>query len=182
MPAYILTDENATEFGAVESPSPALLSPPGPGRFWFAVPGDVAENTVALVDGQVVPCARVVDPALPLSLAKGDARRSITRARDSAEFGFFTWDGSRFDANERSQARIQGALQLATLALATGGAFTVDWTLADNTVRTLSAQDFVGVGQALAAHVEAAHVKARALKAQIDAATSLEEVAAVVWV
>lgn len=110
-----------------------------------------------------------------------ERRKSINEARDRLEFSFFTWDGSVFDADEKSQARLQGAFQLANLSLFALQPYSVDWTLANNTVRTLSANDMVAVGQALAAHVLAAHSTARTLKTEIDAATTLAEVDAVAW-
>ena len=101
----------------------------------------------------------------------------IKQARSSAEFGGFTWDGSPFDSDAISQSRIQGALQLAALI----PDFSIDWTLADNTVRTLSAADLANVGAALGMHVAAQHAKARLLRSQIEVATTVAEVDAVTW-
>ena len=50
--------------------------------------------------------------------------------------------------------------------------FSVDWTLADNTVRALNAQNMLDVGRALGAHIITRHAKGRALRARIDAATT----------
>lgn len=101
----------------------------------------------------------------------------IKQARAAAEFGGFHWDGSAFDSNPVAMQRISGAVQLAALA----ADFSVDWTLQDNTVRTLSATDMVGVGMALGAHSAVCHNKARALRAQIDAAQTSAEVLAIAW-
>lgn len=105
----------------------------------------------------------------------------IRTQRDAAEFGGFAWDGSMFDSDSASQARIMGAVQMATLAAAQQQPFEIDWTLADNTVRTLDGADMVAVGLALGAHVAATHAAGRALRADINAATTAEQVAAVVW-
>lgn len=99
--------------------------------------------------------------------------------RADREFGGFTWDGSVFDSDPQSQARIQGGVQLATMAAAQP--FSIDWTLADNTIRTLSAADMIAVGVALAAHVQGVHATARALRAQIEAATTIAEIEAISW-
>ena len=101
----------------------------------------------------------------------------IKRDRDEAEFGGFTWDGSPFDSDAISQSRIQGAVQLAAMA----PGFTIDWTLANNSVRNLSAADLAAVGVALGLHVGTQHAKARVLRAQIEAATTADEVDAVTW-
>lgn len=101
----------------------------------------------------------------------------IKRDRDEAEFGGFTWDGSPFDSDAISQSRIQGAVQLAAMA----PGFTIDWTLANNSVRNLSTADLANVGAALGMHVAAQHAKARLLRSQIEAATTVAEVDAVTW-
>ena len=117
-----------------------------------------------------------VDPRTlsDLQVAKWE---QIKRARVNAEFGGFTWDGSPFDSDAISQSRIQGAVQLAAMA----PGFTIDWTLADNTVRALSGSELAAVGVALGLHVGTQHAKARVLRAQIEAATTATEVEAVAW-
>lgn len=101
----------------------------------------------------------------------------IKRARDAEEFGTFEWNTHVFDCDEVSQRRIQGAVQLAALDNTT----VMDWTLADNSVQTFNATELEQIGQALAAHVNACHVKARGLRVQIDAATTEAELDAITW-
>jgi hypothetical protein len=113
-----------------------------------------------------------------LDEAKADQWAAIKAAREAAEYGGFAWDGSMFDSDANSQSRIQGGVQLANTV---GSTFSIDWTLADNTVRTLSAADMVNVGLALGQHVETQFSKARTLRAQIEAATTAAEVVAVNW-
>lgn len=105
----------------------------------------------------------------------------IKQDRNAAENGGFVWDGAVFDSDPISQARIQGAVQLAMAAAANGQPFSVDWTLADNTVRTLNEQEMIAVGAALAAHVRACHELGRELRAQIEAAATPEDAAAITW-
>ena len=110
------------------------------------------------------------------------ARWAYVKARRmAAEFGPFEFEGLVFDADQMSQARIQGAVQLAVLSLQAGGNFAIDWTLADNTVVTLSAAQMLGVGQALAANVQAAYDTARVLRQQIEAAGTAEAIGEVRW-
>lgn len=101
----------------------------------------------------------------------------IKYARAAAEFGGFVWDARVFDSDAMSQSRIIGAAQLARI----NPAFTITWTLADNSVRQLSATDMVAVGVALGDHVATQHAKARTLRAQIEAAQTVAQVAAVGW-
>jgi len=115
--------------------------------------------------------------ALDMDKAKSLSWERIKRSRGQQEFGQFQWGGYTFDCNEVSQRRIQGAVQLA--ALETG--IVMDWTLADNTSHTFNATELQQIGQALGAHVNACHVKARGLRAAIDAATTETELDAINW-
>lgn len=105
----------------------------------------------------------------------------IKAAREAAEFGSFDWDGSRFDSDSLAQARIMGAVQMAVLAAGAGQPFRIDWTLRDNTVRTLSGADMIAVGLALGAHVNAQHEIGRALRAKVRAAGDEAALAAIAW-
>ena len=100
-----------------------------------------------------------------------DARwAEVRRERDSAEFGGFSWDGSRFDSDALSQQRITGAVTLAMM----NSALSIEWTLADNTVRTLTAADMIAVGVALGQHVNACHERARVLRGEIESALAAQ--------
>lgn len=101
----------------------------------------------------------------------------IKRARSTAEYGGFVWDGSTFDSDAISQARIQGAVQLAGMA----PSFSIDWTLQDNAVRTLSAADILAVGIALGAHVALQFSRAQALRVLVDSAESADVLDALGW-
>ena len=107
----------------------------------------------------------------------------IKQKRADVEFSPFTWDGSSFDADIQSRTRVQGAVMMAQLAVAQGqgAGFSVDWTLSDNTIRTLGAADMIAAGLALGNHVGAAYATARSLRAGLAAASTLAEVAAIVW-
>jgi len=114
---------------------------------------------------------------LDLNIAKDNKWAEIKAAREAQEFGSFTWNTYAFQCDEVSQRRIQGAVQLAVL----DESFSIDWTLMDNSVVTLSAQDMISVGMALSIHVNGGHVKSRALRDQIDAATSEAEIDGINW-
>jgi hypothetical protein len=101
----------------------------------------------------------------------------IKQARSNAEYAGFTWDGSVFDSDAISQNRSTGAGTLAQLS----PGFTIDWTLADNSVRTLNQADMIAVGVALGVHVQTQFARAQGLRLQIEAASTPGQVAAVVW-
>lgn len=112
---------------------------------------------------------------------KANQWAKIKAARAAAEFGVFAWSGSTFDADTSSQSRIQGAAQLATLAIMNNQPFSIDWTLADNSVLTLSAEDMIAVGQAMGEHINAQHTKARLKREQINNAATVAEIEAITW-
>ena len=105
----------------------------------------------------------------------------IKQHRDAAENGGFDWGGSSFDSTPISQSRIQGAAQLATLAMINNQPFSIEWTLADNSVRTLNAEEMIDVGMVLGQHINNCHAKARLLRAKIESAQTKEEVEAIHW-
>lgn len=114
---------------------------------------------------------------LDIELAKGYKWESIKDSRNAQEFGTFEWGGYTFQCDEVSQRRIQGAVQLSAI----DDTLTLDWTLADNSVQTFTAADYIQIGQALAVHVSQCHERGRILRLEIEAATTLEELEAIVW-
>lgn len=116
-----------------------------------------------------------------LALAKVRRWSELKLQRDQVEEGGFSWDGAAFDSDPASQMKIQGSAQLATLAMLAGMPYAVDWTLANNSVRSLSGADMLAVGQALGAHILATHVTGRAVRAAVEAAETVEQVLAVAW-
>jgi hypothetical protein len=59
---------------------------------------------------------------------------------------------------------------------------TITWTLTDNTQRVFTAAEIVSVSQALGEHLNNVHAKSQLLREQIDAATTKEQVQAIVWI
>lgn len=108
---------------------------------------------------------------------KAEKWRNIKANRDSHEYGGFTWDGSVFDSDATSQQRIAGALQLAQLSTT----FIIDWTLADNSIRTLDAQEMGYVALALGSHVSEVFSHAQELRAQIEETSSIEQLETIHW-
>ena len=103
--------------------------------------------------------------------------QEIKAARTAQEFGTFIWGDYTFQCDEVSQRRIQGAVQLAAI----DSGFSIDWTLADNSVVNLSAQDMISIGVTLAAHVNACHEKSRSLRQAIDLAQTEQDIAEIDW-
>lgn len=135
----------------------------------------VAASDSPFQDGSVLP------PAGDLTAAKARRWAQVKQLRSAMEFGPLLWDGSTFNGDAVAQTRIQASARRAAAAIAAGEALTEDWTLADNTVRTLTAADLVALGAALDARPSQLHEIARGLRERIDAALTPEEAASVDW-
>lgn len=113
-----------------------------------------------------------------LDAAKVQAWERIKISRAVAEVAPFVCGGATYD---RDLARISGAVQLALLANLSGSPFSVAWTLADNTVKTLDGPGMIAVGEALGVKTQSIFDTARQLRDQINAATTVTQVDAIVW-
>lgn len=116
-----------------------------------------------------------------LAIAQDEQWGIIKAERTATETGGFVWDGSTFDSDYQSQARIQGAVLTALIASIEATPFSIDWTLADDSVRTLSGAEMLLVGKALGEHVVSVFEAGRAAYAAIQDATTPAEVTDVVW-
>lgn len=105
----------------------------------------------------------------------------IKQARTQEEFGSFTYNNMVFDGDIDAQRRLSGYISISKSALAAEVPFSAVFTLANNTTVTLTAEDFVAIEIAKVQAVAAAFAKATALRGQIDAATTREQVEAAVW-
>jgi hypothetical protein len=121
---------------------------------------------------------RVIDRSDTLEAAKERAWSRIKQARAAAEASDVIYDGGAYQADKE---RICGATQLAWMAKQTGEPFSVTWTLTDNSTRTLDADGMIALGVALGMHVTQVYDTGRALREQIAAATTIEEVETVGW-
>ena len=96
----------------------------------------------------------------------------IKSKRDDFEFGIFEFEGNIYDSDQVSQARIMGAV-LAGLPQI--------WTLANNTTVSLSAEQLKSLYAALQMHVAVAHERGRIAREAIQAATTKEQIEAIVF-
>lgn len=105
----------------------------------------------------------------------------IKAAREAAIDAPLSTPFGDFDSDERAQKSITDAVLMLQSLESLGTPGTIDFTLFDNSVVTLDTAQMVQVGLLLGQKVQAAYTLARALRLQIDAATTPAEVAAVVW-
>ena len=111
---------------------------------------------------------------------KAKKREEINQARDAAEQGGFEYMGKIFDSDQVSCQRISTAAQAMSLMPASDEN-KITWTCQDNSTIELTAAELSGLVVALAAWSNTCHQKATALKAQIEAAKTTEELEKITW-
>jgi hypothetical protein len=135
-------------------------------------PEDRLFRSAWVMDGDAI----VVD----VEKAKPIAYKKIEEWRTAQKELPFTVDGiGEFSADEESKTNIDGASQAALMASVTSQPFSIDWSTHDDTVITLDATQMMLVGQGLLAHINAAHVAARVKFSEVEAATTITEIEAV---
>lgn len=154
--------------------------PTGTPHFFGTCPDGIAPS--------VVPGVLAVLTEAEFEQARADeleARRTLLRTRvnaerDRLEAEGFPHAGLWFQSDERSVARLNSTALTASSALLAGQspAFP-DWLAADNTPLPVDAQGVLALQSSLTLHAGALHQRARAIKAQIDAAQDFASLAAV---
>lgn len=148
-----------------------VLSTDGYGDDWLDR-GDVPEDVparLALWDGSAI----VAD----LGRARAEIKARVKELRDAAETGGCTVPGiGRFDSDSDSQRKISGAVVMAMLG---GGAFAMEWRLADNSVEALDAPQMIAVGVAVGQHVAACQQRKNEIDAALNAAGTYGDLLAI---
>lgn len=127
--------------------------------------------------------ATVVDPAAgDLSIAKARAWAAVKAERDKCAGGGCNTALGRVDSDERSRILIAGAVQMAQIALAAEEPYSVDWVMADNEPVTHDAPAMIALGMAVGEHIAACWARAQALRGEVEAAETVEAVAAINFV
>ena len=118
---------------------------------------------------------RVVGEVEALTRAKDEKWANVKKRRNAAEYGTLAWEGSTFDADVTSRNRLMG---VAMAAQQRGGPpAEIMWRLADNSSRRLTTAQLADVNAALWQRAVDAHTRAAELRSQINACTSLRDLA-----
>lgn len=126
-------------------------------------------------DGVVYPKPAPTDVEL-LAVAKPDKIAELKAERDSKEVEPITYNGNRYDYDDKARERINAAI----IALDVQGAdASIDWTTADNQDVKVKANDLRMVIASVANRSNALHVAYRAAKDKVEQATTVTEVDAV---
>ena len=126
-------------------------------------------------DGVVYPKPGPTDAEL-LAAAKPAKIAELKAERDTREVEPITYNGNRYDYDDKARERINAAI----IALDVQGAdASIDWTTADNADVKVTANDLRMVIAMIAQRSNALHVAYRAAKDKVEAATTVAEVDAV---
>ena len=112
----------------------------------------------------------------PLEEVQATKFYELKSTRDKLETEPIEYNGNRYDYDDKARDRINAAI----IALDITGQ-SIEWTTADNTNVTVTAQDLRNIIAAVAVRSNELHVKYRSLKELVLACTTAEEVAEIVW-
>lgn len=115
-------------------------------------------------------------PAKTIEQLKQDKINEFKSIRDSEEVKPIEYNGNLFDFDEKARDRINSAI----IALSITGQ-SIEWTTADNSNVTVTADDLRGVIAAVAMRSNELHVKYRELKELIEGCTTKEELENISW-
>lgn len=176
----VTSEDLATSYESLSRKTISVTRKVSPSQYYVNLEGQLVNKPKKPDRGHKWEIDRWVD-VRPIAELRDQKWQNIKQQRDSTEFSGFTWDGSTFDSDQISQSRIQGAVQLASMSINAEQPFSIEWTLADNSTRVLSAEDMLAVGVALSQHVSLQHSKARLLRAAIEACQTKEALDGISW-
>lgn len=129
-------------------------------------------------NAEVARIAAIVATPLPLADVKAAKLREIEAARDAATYLDVTAHGTQWQADERSRKLLGDALTIALL----GAPLPLVWRdIFDVNMSVTSITDLAVIAGAMAVQTQAAYAKSWLLKAQVEAATTIPAVEAIVW-
>lgn len=131
---------------------------------------------IKIVNGEAVPMtAEEIAAAQPtFAQRQSNMRAALTTKRDAVQYGGMTFAGAPIATDTISQGKIVGAALSATR----NPAYTVNWK-AGGTFLALDATAILALADAVREFVQACYDREAALLAQINAATSPEELFAI---
>ena len=194
----ILDDSDKSPSGAWNVPGDCVeVAPPAPqentaykwqGGEWIAVedyrkkeywlPGDTYGTPGREVKeiGPLPEGATLTPPDQTLEEVKVIKKSVLKAERDQKEVLPIEYNGNSFDYDDKARDRINAAIIALDMA---GAEATLQWTTADNTNATVTAQDLRNIIAAVAMRSNTLHEQCRVAKEAVNAAETKEEVEAV---
>jgi hypothetical protein len=114
-----------------------------------------------------------------LTHAKNKAEKSILTCRDVIITGGCKTPLGVVDTDEVSIRNILGSCQIAAIMKSLNQPFQIGWKYHDNVIRTLTADEMIGVGLVVMQHVSVCYSVSWAMKDALDAAVTIAEVEAI---
>ena len=115
-------------------------------------------------------------PVETLELLKADKINEFKNIRDTEEVKPIEYNGNLFDFDDKARDRINSAIIALSIT-----SQSMEWTTADNTNVSVTADDLRGVVANVAVRSNELHVRYRELKALVVACETAEEVDKIVW-
>ncbi|PZQ21163.1 MAG: hypothetical protein DI569_12935 [Sphingopyxis macrogoltabida] len=151
---------------------PYHIHPSATPNEWEALQSAIAADAV-----EVMP---YVAPVVTIAEARAARWEAVKRIRDARIDGGHDVPGiGRFDTDPTSRLNINGAVTGAMMAAAAGAPFSIGWKLADNSVADLDGTQMLMAGQSVLDFVAQCHAVSKAMGLAIDAAETVEAVAAI---
>jgi hypothetical protein len=172
------TDCSIVEYG-IEVSHYMLLPPTPEGFWWTEVPTPSEYWTIDIVDDVYVAVPYVPPMDVMISDTRSILKERLKTKRDEIEWSGCATPVGQSDSTPDSQRKITGAVTMALIASTAGAPFSIDWTMADNSSATLDASGMITLGVAVGRYVSACHDRGATLKAEIDAATTIEELTSI---
>lgn len=119
------------------------------------------------------------DWELPLAEVKSRAWEAVKALRQSYHYGSASTPFGDVQCDPEAKANVTGLALMATIAKNSGATYSEPFTLADNSVVVLDADQMIAMSLAVGEHVSAVFSRARDLRDQIEAAASAADVAAI---
>lgn len=119
-------------------------------------------------------------PAKTLEQLKQDKINEFKSIRDAEEVKPITYNGNRYDYDDKARERINAAIIALDVQTArTKAVASIDWTTADNADVKVTANDLRMIIATVAQRSNALHVAYRAAKDKVEQATTVTEVEAI---
>lgn len=145
-------------------------------KYWlpgdtYGTPGREVKEIGPLPEG-----AMLTPPEQTIDEVKVIKKSALKAERDQKEVLPIEYNGNSFDYDDKARDRINAAIIALDMA---GAEATLQWTTADNTNATVTAQDLRNIIAAVAMRSNTLHEQYRVAKEVINAAETKEEVEAV---
>ena len=137
----------------------------------YGTPARVMKELGALPEG-----ATTTPPEQTIDEVKAIKKSVLKAERDKKEVLPIEYNGNSFDYDDKARDRINAAIIALDM---TGAEATLQWTTADNTNATVTAQDLRNIIAAVAMRSNTLHEQYRVAKEAVNAAETKEEVEAV---